>query len=86
MASKTLAIANVAAAPGVRPPKAARGQRTTTMSATLARPEEPRSGGRRGAPVIALVVVPVIARVVVLVAVEIDAVQHHPDRSRLTGA
>src|SRR5258706_13976760 len=70
----------------LRPPKAASGQRRSSTSGTAPRPLPRRSCGRRFAPVVALVVVPVVPRVVILVAVEIDAVQHHANRSRLAGA
>ena len=77
---KTMAaMADAAAESRQRPEKKQHERRT-------ARPARGRSRGRRRAPVVALVVVPVIARVVILVPVEVDAVQHHANRSRLSGA
>ena len=85
-ASRTEEVAKTIAAKADRPPNAASGQKRIRIRAALPRPARGRSRGRRGAPVIALVVVPVIARVIVLVAVEVDAIQHHADRSRLSRA
>src|SRR5256885_359952 len=74
------------AAKADRPPNAASVQKRIRMRAAPPRPARGRSRGRRGAPVIALVVVPVIARVIVLVTVEVDTIQHHADRPRLSRA